>query len=256
MDPFDLAQDFIECAVAGRNLEDVKARFIQIVDRLGFEHFACCSHVDPLNPPDGAVLLHNYPHEWRCELYDRGLYRIDPVLQYAERTLIPFHWNDPAFLQALDNRQHAMLKRARDYGLHYGFTVPIHLPWRPVLAKASCSVVTTSIRMAPVNYQVIQLTSLYLYNAISQRTRCAHPVHQISLSERERQCLELVAQGKSDWIIGQLLNISEHTVHRYIETAKRRLGVSTRVQAILRAIDESQISFGDVIRSDKLRESR
>lgn len=256
MEPFDLAQDFIESAIASGDPKEVATRFVPIVERLGFEHFACCSHVDPVNPPAGAVLLHNYPRDWQCEFYDRGFYRIDPVLQYAEQTLIPFHWTDPAFLKSINEQQRSILVRARECGLHHGFTVPIHLPWRPSLVKASCSVVADSRRVPPESYQVIHLISLYLYNAISFRTPPTQRTSQVYISDRERQCLELVAQGKSDWIIGQLLSISEHTVHRHIEKAKRRLGVSTRVQAILRAIDQRLISFGDVIRYDKPGEAR
>lgn len=256
MDPLDLAQEFIECAVASRKREVITTRFVRVVEQLGFEYWSCCSHVDRLNPPEGAVILHNYPRSWEYECHDRGFYRLDPVLQYAEQTLIPFHWDDPAFLQSIDEQQHAILVRARACGLRHGFTVPIHLPWSAALMRASCSVVTDSKRATPECYQAIHLISMYLYNAIAHDARPSHRLNTISLSERERQCLELVARGKSDWIIGQLLNISEHTAHRHIETAKRRLGVSTRVQVILRAIELRQISFCDVIRSDKARELR
>lgn len=256
MDPFDLAQDFIECAVTCHSQEVITTRFAHVAEHLGFEYWACCSHVDPSNPPEGAVVLHNYPRAWEHECYDRGVCQVDPVLQYAERTLIPFHWDDPAFLESIDEHQRAILMRARACGLLHGFTVPIHLPWSATLTKASCSVATNSAKLAPECYQVIQLTSLYLYNAVSHHARPTHRLNTVSISERERQCLELVARGKSDWIIGQLLNISEHTVHRHIETAKRRLGVSTRVQVILRAIELRQISFGDVIRSDNGRGAR
>jgi DNA-binding CsgD family transcriptional regulator len=69
------------------------------------------------------------------------------------------------------------------------------------------------------------------------------------MTRRERQCLELAAQGKSDWVAGRILGISERTVHNHIEHAKRRLGVATRVQAIVHALVSRQIAFGDVIRS-------
>ena len=67
------------------------------------------------------------------------------------------------------------------------------------------------------------------------------------LSRRERQCLELAAQGKSDWAVGRILGISERTVHHHIERAKHRLGVATRVQAIVQALFARHISFGDVM---------
>ncbi|MGH8176104.1 MAG: LuxR C-terminal-related transcriptional regulator, partial [Steroidobacter sp.] len=44
------------------------------------------------------------------------------------------------------------------------------------------------------------------------------------------------------------LGLSERTVHNHIESAKRRLKVATRVQAIVQALASRQISFGDVIR--------
>jgi DNA-binding CsgD family transcriptional regulator len=71
-----------------------------------------------------------------------------------------------------------------------------------------------------------------------------------TLSLRERQCLELAAQGKSNWAIGQILQISQHTVHRHVESAKHRLGVATRVQAIVRAFQSHQIFVGDPAQSD------
>jgi DNA-binding CsgD family transcriptional regulator len=69
----------------------------------------------------------------------------------------------------------------------------------------------------------------------------------LRLSSRERQCLELAALGKSDWAISQLLDISEHTVHKHIEAAKRRLGVATRVQAIVWAAQRREISLADIL---------
>lgn len=55
----------------------------------------------------------------------------------------------------------------------------------------------------------------------------------VKLTPREKQVLELVAQGKDDWAIGQLLSISESTAHWHIERIKKRFGVHTRTQAVL-----------------------
>jgi LuxR family quorum-sensing system transcriptional regulator CciR len=58
----------------------------------------------------------------------------------------------------------------------------------------------------------------------------------------------LVAQGKSDWDIAQLLGIASDTVHQHIEAAKRRYGVASRTQLVVRALFDSQITFADIIR--------
>jgi LuxR family quorum-sensing system transcriptional regulator CciR len=71
--------------------------------------------------------------------------------------------------------------------------------------------------------------------------------HGPQLTPRQRDCVALVAQGKSDWEIGQVLGISESTVHKHIEDAKRRFGVSTRVQLVVRSLFDARLSFSDVM---------
>jgi len=55
------------------------------------------------------------------------------------------------------------------------------------------------------------------------------------LTARQREALEYCAHGKSDWDIGVLMNVATVTAHEHIEAAKRRLGVKTRIQAVLAA---------------------
>src|ERR1700728_3401588 len=84
----------------------------------------------------------------------------------------------------------------------------------------------------------------------AENLRQARPSHRLQgpqLTPRQRDCVVLVAQGKSDWEIGQLLGISESTVHKHIEDAKRRFCVSTRVQLVVRSLFDARLSFSDVM---------
>jgi DNA-binding CsgD family transcriptional regulator len=56
------------------------------------------------------------------------------------------------------------------------------------------------------------------------------------VTARESEILAWVAAGKSDWAIGQILQISGKTVNFHVENAKRKLGVGTRVQAVIAAM--------------------
>lgn len=67
------------------------------------------------------------------------------------------------------------------------------------------------------------------------------------LTKRERECLTLAARGKSNWASSEILGISERTVHHVIERAKRRLGVATRVQAVVHALYRGDIKMEEVI---------
>lgn len=257
MEPFDLAQSFIESGERAASTRELAVSFEDALHRLGFRYFACCTHVDPLKPPPWAVMLHNYPASWAVVFSEHRMHEVDPVLLRAERSLLPFFWDAPDFRRQLTNQQRRILIQGARFGLLHGYTIPLHSPWTANGFRASCSVVPDSPRIEARNYFAAQLMAMYLYAAAVRVHETTHaPRKHGRLSLRERECLELAAQGKSDWEIGQILGISEHTVHRHIESAKLRLGVVTRVQAIMRALDGREMSFGDVVRASDRTSAR
>ncbi len=67
-------------------------------------------------------------------------------------------------------------------------------------------------------------------------TRDAYEVGN-ELTPRERQVLELIAQGHDNATIGLRLGISARTARNYVSLIFSKLGVNTRAQAIVRARD-------------------
>lgn len=260
MDPLDLTQSFVERCECAAPASELAARFQSALERMGFRYFACCSHVNPRNPPHSAVVLHNYPKAWARSFADRNLHECDPVFLRAERELLPFSWDAPDFRGTLTLPQRGILQEAGSIGIAHGYTVPIHLPGAAGALRASCSVVPDSNSIDARAYRVVQVMSMYLYASVGYQNdlrvaRDAATRDGPILSSRERQCLELAAYGKSDWEISQLLHISEHTVHKHVEAAKRRLGVSTRMQAVVWAVQRREISLGDVVRASAIERS-
>lgn len=56
------------------------------------------------------------------------------------------------------------------------------------------------------------------------------------LTLREREVLAWSAQGKTAWEIAEILNLAKRTVDEHAKTAMRKLGASTRTQAVAIAI--------------------
>lgn len=54
------------------------------------------------------------------------------------------------------------------------------------------------------------------------------------LSDRERDCLAFMADGRRDREIGDLLGITEATVRFHVDNARRKLGAKNRAQAVAR----------------------
>lgn len=59
---------------------------------------------------------------------------------------------------------------------------------------------------------------------------------QVDFTTRETEVLKWIATGKSDWQIGQILNISDKTVNFHVENMKRKCGVATRIQVVVLAV--------------------
>jgi LuxR family quorum-sensing system transcriptional regulator CciR len=95
----------------------------------------------------------------------------------------------------------------------------------------------------------LQSLATYAFEAARQlaRTYEGPLVACAPLTDRQIECLLLVARGKSDTDIGQLLNLSPRTVNAYIEAAKRRYCVATRQQLLILALFNRQITFSEVL---------
>lgn len=71
----------------------------------------------------------------------------------------------------------------------------------------------------------------------------AEPVAEppIRLTERERDAIALVADGKTDWEISVILGVSEATARFHVDNARRKLGAVSRAQAVARLINQRLI---------------
>ena len=254
MKPFEVTETFIEQHGRKVPLLELQTLFATSLQELGFSHFYCCTHADPLDVRNAPLVMQNYPEEWVRYYSASGCYRVDPVFRYAEERMAPFFWDDADFLGSLNEVQRQILLDAAAHGIAHGYTVPIRPPGTQV---ASCSVIPGLPIIERGAYQAVLTLAWYMFDAMQRETtrgECGG-ARSMQLSARERQCLQLAAQGKDDWSIGSLLRISERTAHNHIARAKRRLGVCTRVQVIVHALSEGQISFGDVIRAETRRQS-
>lgn len=69
-----------------------------------------------------------------------------------------------------------------------------------------------------------------------------HP--PIPLSSRQVECLQLVAEGRTSPEIARALGLSPRTVDEYVADACARLGVRSRIEAVVAAIRLGIIEVG------------
>ncbi|MGZ8351010.1 MAG: LuxR C-terminal-related transcriptional regulator, partial [Allosphingosinicella sp.] len=167
----------------------------------------------------------------------------------CEKTLTGFFWSEVGSVIALNEKHRRRAEEVGRTGLGDGFVVPTHIPGEPL---GSCHFATRSGRRVPrENSAALQAIAAFGFEAARRLAQSQSDPYCLSasLTQRQRECLILSARGKSDSVIAQLLGLSPKTVNAYVEAAKRRYGVATRGQLIVRALYASQITFHDVMGS-------
>ena len=233
---------FAETCDRAASVAELQTAFMREMRTLGFSYAACASHVDPLKPPPGAVMMVDYPLAW-LERFSAQKYAMrDPVYWAARRQTLPFQWSDRVFRAGLASDQVRILDEAAEAGLADGITIPIHAP---DALPASCSLVIGPDGVDPLNAQKATWYGVYAHEC-ARRLLLAELPPNPQLSPRERQCVQLLGQGKNDGDMAVILNLSEHTVHNIVRRAMTKYGVASRVQAFVRALKDGQIRLEDV----------
>jgi len=236
-------QKFIDLLSAAEDSTDFRAAIATAAAALDLSCFAYLAL--PRDLDSKPCLISSYPLGWTSHYLQHRYQRIDPVISNALHNPEPFRWGidfNSAFLSAA---QQQLLDEASQFGIKFGFTVPIHDGHGPIAALTFAS----DHRSVPfencVNSQarVLQLMALYFHAHARRKLSSATRTGRTLLSARELECLEWASQGKSAWEIGQIVGISRHTVTSYLDSAKEKLGVRTVIQAAVHlatAIREQQ----------------
>jgi LuxR family quorum-sensing system transcriptional regulator CciR len=249
---FSDVQQFVRQSNRVSDLADLELLLVGMVETLGFDHVALVHHFSVRATSQEAVEILTYPQAWQELIVDRGYFNDDPILMACQSSAAAFRWSEVGDIICLSRRQREILDSAARCGLGEGFTVPVVVPGEFL---GSCSFAVRQGRDLPEGLlPAAQYVGCFAFEAArriqgGRRETPGGPPkdERPRLTPRQFDCLVLAAQGRSDWHIGRLLGISHQTVHQHIEDAKRRYGVASRTQLIVRALFDNQISFRDIV---------
>ena len=247
-------QRFVRSVREAGSLAEVSLILSEATREFEFDYFALVQRISA-RPAIGPVRLSDYPSDWVDLLTATACYVHDPVLVACEKSVTPFSWDAIPGMISMTKHQTAYMASARSVGLDRGYTVPIHVPGS---ASGLCSFVTTKGRNLPAeSLPAAQYLACFAFEAARRLVSSdddgdGEKVTSIApkLTQRQLDCVVLAARGKSNWVAGQLLGVSPDTVHKYLESAKRRYGVSSRTELVVRALFDGQLSFNDVLTDD------
>ncbi|BAV63205.1 LuxR family transcriptional regulator [Sphingobium cloacae] len=205
----------------------------------GFPYVALVQHGGLPRLAEGALVVTNYPENFVRSYIDNHYFVIDPVYEVSQQLDRPFGWEEIAGFVELTEHQLALFKEARRYGITHGVTVPLDIPSD---SRASCTFAgPESIEITPSLMATLQIVAGFAFKAGLYLHHAMHGRNDARLTRREAECTALIALGKTDWEIGQILGIAQTTVRYFITRAKQRYGVFRRSELVARAIVDAQV---------------
>jgi DNA-binding CsgD family transcriptional regulator len=191
------------------------------------------AHLRRLNLGEGFV-FNRFPADWTQHYVAKGYFTDDPIIGLAMRHSEPFHWYDVGKLVELTNAQRAYLEDLRRFGFVDGFAFPIFAE------KGTVAYIGAGSRIAPMRCDEADvLTMQYVCHYVHKRyvELCGVPGDEPSrLTRRERDVLIWLVRGKSNSAIAGILGVSENTIDTLVRRCYRKLGVSDRISAALKAV--------------------
>jgi DNA-binding CsgD family transcriptional regulator len=244
-----ILKPLIAAANAGEPLEPVMAAIVQ---RFGFESFVYGLTTDQRPHQDSRTYVWTtLPREW-IEEYDRNAYvEVDPRIVLTWGRTTPIVW-DSATIDG-DLKVRRFLEHAAIYGIRSGvaisfsdatharFGVGFNSSLSPLDARRRQAITDC---LGSLMILAARFHDLFMANEVD---RGLPPRQQgLPLSPRERQCLQMAANGMTSADIGLKLDIAERTANFHFSNIISKLGVLNRKEAIAKAL-----TYG-LIRLDQL----
>lgn len=232
-------QDFIDVGVSP-DLPVLQDRLVDFAHRLDFAYVSVALGLERPGEPPRFALLGNAPKAFQEAPRKPEDLRRDPVLMRMKHSSVPFLYDQDLYVKAGCGD---LWEEQAPLGFRTGISMAMHL-------ADGCHFLLGVDREAPLPEDAADLTELFArlqllaVYAQDASLRLMMPLAEAQwvnnlppLTAREREVMQWTSQGKSAWAVGQLLNMSEHTVNFHVRNVMRKLDVSTKHQAVLKLLE-------------------
>lgn len=208
------------------------------LSEMGFDRvvYSLLTDHPSLNKNRQHGIVRNYPEDWMKYYFSKGYVDVDPVIKVIKQHEGPFVWEELPRFKQLTRAETLLMDEAGDAKLLEGIGLSFHGPNGQIVGMG----VASSAGGTELHKDMVSLVHLlctqfhHTYQMLERESSVAERI--VVLSAREKEILTWLAVGKSKSVIGDILNISEHTVKTYLQRAFNKLGVHTKQEAIVHAI--------------------
>ena len=193
---------------------------------------------------DDMLLLSSMPEDYMIRFMKDEMYRHAPMTLWARDNVgvMSWAWVMENF-EALDAKQLEVVEFNRTYGLTAGYTISFK---DAQTRNKGAIALTTGNGASQTDLDAIWRTHGRSINLLNQAahlkfTSLPLPKSRLRLSDRQREVLEWVGDGKTMQDIGVILGLTQATVEKHLRNAREALDVETTAQAVRKASVQNQI---------------
>lgn len=217
--------------------ESFERRLVAFAHEMDFELVSAALVVDCPGRDSVFVALGNTPEAFLAASKDPTASARDPVNRRMKRMTAPFIYDQTTYVE--DDAADLWEEQAV-YGYRTGVSMALHLPGgRHFLmgVDRTRELPSDEIRVTRMVAD-LQLLAVHAQDAAVRllldeaQARLDLP----RLTVREREVLRWTGEGKSSWEVGAILGMSEHTVNFHLRNLMGKLDVTSKHQAVLKAL--------------------
>lgn len=179
------------------------------------------------------IPIGNTPAEFLAAASSAENARRDPVHRHVMRNAAPLVYDQRLYVDA---NAGDLWEMQAPFGYRTGIAVSVHMPGyrRFLLGVDRAEALPTDPVKLSRMLADLQLLAVHAQDAAA---RLLVPTSVPRLQPRQLEILRLTMDGKSAWVVGSLLGISENTVNYHMKQLFKQLDVSNKNHAVLKAME-------------------
>jgi len=224
------AIDLIESTTT---LEETLTVFKAYISIHGFTSVAICQLVNPMlidlkNPP---VFITDWSDEWREHWWSNDYMQHDPIIQFLLKSRKPFSWSTA--YQYASRFGKKIMDSSHEHDFHDGIAFPITTGVGPM---GCVSLGADEVPFDPQILAMVEIVSINCYMHMVKLRGGGQEHVTTKLSKRENEIMHYVAEGKTNWEIAKVLELTENTIKEYLKNVACKLNTVNRAHAVSTAI--------------------
>jgi DNA-binding CsgD family transcriptional regulator len=219
------------------DVETFERRLIGFVQEMDFAIASAALVIDPPGEDPVVAMIGNTPKGYEDAQRDNVDVQRDPVIKRLKTLSVPFVYDQQLYVHA---GAADLWERQAPFGFRTGIAVALHLPGHKhfLLGVDRETDLPKEDEKLTRMLADLQFLAVHAQDA-AQRLLGPTPVGMTDiprLTPREIDVLRLTRDGKSAWVAGKILSVSENTINYHLQNIHRKMNTSSKHQAVLRAM--------------------